>query len=148
MGNCLIAGDAVPIEDDEREEEDFFSEDFLPEFDVDYFKVAVQNCVSVSVGVASRNVSVNNVTKSSWLDGVDVMYTVIDDYELSTAESIAKHIDSSISSGKFTSLLHQHGFLSAFSTELITVAELTNENEDATMKPLIVHVTQVCYQHN
>jgi hypothetical protein len=143
MGNCLIGEAAVPIEDDERDEDDFFSEAFVPEFDVDYFKVAVQNCVSVSVGVASRNVSVNNVTKSSWIDGVDVMYSVTDDYEFSTAESITKYIDSSISSGKFTSLLHQHGFLSAFSTELVTIAELTNRDERATMKPLIVHVTQV-----
>lgn len=143
MGNCLIAETAIPIEDDEREEDEFFSEDFIPEFDVDYFKVAVQNCVSVSVGVASRNVFVHNVTKSSWLDGVDVMYSVTDDYELSTAESITKHIDSSISSGKFTSLLHQHGFLSAFSTEQITVAEITNGDEDETVKPVKVHITQV-----
>lgn len=143
MGNCLIAEDSVPFENDERDDDDFFSDDFVPEFDVDYFKVAVQNCVSVSVGVASRNVFVNNVTKSSWVDAVDVMYSVTDDYELSTADSITKHIDSSISSGKFTSLLHQHGFLTAFSTELITVAELTNREESPNAKPLTVHITQV-----
>lgn len=147
MGNC-VTGDSKESRDNHVvEDDDNFCDGVINELDVDYFKVAIQHCVSVSVGVPSRNVIVNNVTKSSWVNGVDVNYSVTDVFDTSTPASICKHIDSSIASGKFTSLLHQHGFLSASSKELIHSSDLTNgyhtTSNEQPIRMLSVHVTQV-----
>ena len=152
MGNCLIThGTAVPASSDNGDKNSDGGENFGDEvvngLDVDYFKVAVQNCVSVSIGVASRNVVVYNVIRSPAVDGIDVTYSVSDVYGRTTAKDIRKYIDRSITSGKFTSLLHQHGFLTAEAKELIkmpdTVMPKKSLSEEAVTRVLLVHITQV-----
>ena len=144
MGNCLTGNSKESVDCTPAVEDDNFCDGVKNELDVDYFKVAIQNCVSVSVGVPSRNVIVNNVTKSSWVNGVDVTYSVTDVFDSSQPDAVSKHIDSSVTSGKFTSLLHQHGFLSASSKELTNSSDLMNGyQDDQSRKTIIVHVTQV-----
>lgn len=152
MGNCLITnGTSVPALSEYDEKNSDGGENFYDEIvyglDVDYFKVAVQNCVSVSIGVASRNVVVYNVIRSPAIDGIDVTYSVSDVYGRTTAKDIRKHIDRSITSGKFTSLLHQHGFLTAEAKELIKMPDAIKPkkslSEEAVTRVLLVHITQV-----
>lgn len=134
-------------DDKNSDSEENFYDEIVNGIDVDYFKVAVQNCVSVSIGVASRNVVVYNVVKSPLLIGIDVTYSVSDVYGRTTAKDIRKHIDRSITSGKFTSLLHQHGFLTAEAKDLIRMPDAMKPkkslSEEAVTRVLLVHITQV-----
>ena len=147
MGNYFTGNSKESVDCNPAVDDDNFCDGIKNELDVDYFKVAVQHCVSVSVGLPSRNVVVNSVKKSSWVNGVDVTYTVTDVFDTSLPGALSKHIDSSIASGKFTSLLHQHGFLSASSKELTNSSDLMNgchsSLDELSGKTMIVHVTQV-----
>lgn len=152
MGNCILTpGIPLPASEDYDDRNSDGGENFYDEvvnaIDVDYFKVAVQNCVSVSIGVASRNVVVYNVIRSPLVNGIDVTYSVSDIYGRTAAKDIRKHIDRSITSGKFTSLLNQHGFLTAEAKDIIRMPDAVKPkkslSEEAVTRVLLVHITQV-----
>ena len=118
--------------------------DLISQVDQNLFRLAVQSCVSISAGIASKNVNIIDVTsRLSRNEGVDVTYTVSDVYELSSVNGIRNNIDSSISSGKFTGLLRKHGFRSAIATASVTTLDLSPKRHSEGCNELLVQVTQV-----
>lgn len=144
MGNCQTKADPPVVTVRPKSRIDF--KDLFTQTDQSNFKVAVQNCVSISAGVASKNVTMLEVTsRASRNEGVDVIYTVSDVFELSSADDLRNHIDIAISRGKFTSLLREHGFPTAVATASIETVDLSTRGHSAQSErsQLLVQVTQV-----
>jgi hypothetical protein len=144
MGNCLQnqrfraqrSLDEILTPQIEQEKEDD-QQDFV---NFKRFKFAVQDGIAKTVGIASSNVVIFNMIP--YLHGVDVLYTLIDVFEISNAATLEWHINKAISSGAFTSLLHKYGFQSAASEEEITVKDLTHSGL-INSKQIVILVKQV-----
>lgn len=140
MGNCHYSIDClVPLPKDLNAEEQIV----LRYFSFHLFTAAIKNCIAISAGVPLNDVIVGHLINFPQGQGLNVAYSIRDSSKPRSVANNRCDIDNSILNGKFTSLLHKHGFQSAAATTRICVVGMTLDSEISEGRESILQYTQV-----
>ena len=118
-------------------------EEVLSDVDIDLFKAAVQNCVSISAGVTVDDVHILELTRSTQNGGISVLYSVGDLYQFIGEPDIKGQISRSILSGEFTANMIKFGVSSASATRDINAAYIRVDASAESGGALVLIINQV-----